>query len=129
MISLLKNRATVRQYSDKNISEELLIDLLEASFRSSNTGNMQVYSVVVTRDEEMKKQLAPCHFNQPMIVQAPIVLTFVPILTGLLNGVNTTKPFQGMIIFCHLLQPQLMLPLLLKPLLLLQSQKAWAYVT
>ncbi len=76
MISLLKNRATVRQYSDKNISEELLIDLLEASFRSSNTGNMQVYSVVVTRDEEMKKQLAPCHFNQPMIVQAPIVLTF-----------------------------------------------------
>jgi nitroreductase len=49
--------------------------LLEASFRSSNTGNMQLYSVVVTRDAEMKKKMAPFHFNQPMVTQAPVVLT------------------------------------------------------
>jgi nitroreductase len=37
---------------------------------------MQVYSVIVTRDEEMKKRLAPAHFNQPMVTEAPVVLTF-----------------------------------------------------
>jgi hypothetical protein len=39
-------------------------------------GNMQLYSVVVTRNAEMKSKLAPAHFNQPMVTQAPVVLTF-----------------------------------------------------
>lgn len=39
-------------------------------------GNLQLYSVVVTRDEEMKAKLAPAHFNQPMVTGAPVVLTF-----------------------------------------------------
>jgi len=30
---------------------------------------------VVTRSEEKKKELAPAHFNQPMVTQAPVVLT------------------------------------------------------
>jgi len=38
-------------------------------------GNLQLYSVVVTRSAEKKKQLAPAHFNQPMVTQAPVVLT------------------------------------------------------
>jgi hypothetical protein len=37
---------------------------------------MQVYSVIVTKDNEVKQKLAPCHFNQPMVTQAPVVLTF-----------------------------------------------------
>jgi FMN reductase [NAD(P)H] len=39
-------------------------------------GNLQLYSVVVTRSEEKKRQLAPAHFNQPMVTGAPVVLTF-----------------------------------------------------
>ena len=39
-------------------------------------GNLQFYSVVVTRDDEMKRRLAPAHFNQPMVTSAPVVLTF-----------------------------------------------------
>jgi hypothetical protein len=44
--------------------------------RASTTGNMQVYSIIITRDEEKKKELAPHHFNQKMITEAPVVLTF-----------------------------------------------------
>ncbi len=73
---VLKNRRTVRKYLDKQIDDILLNNLLELSFRSSNTGNMQLYSVVVTRTQEVKQQLSPCHFNQPMITEAPVVLTF-----------------------------------------------------
>ncbi|HNY14717.1 MAG TPA: nitroreductase family protein, partial [Bacteroidales bacterium] len=40
------------------------------------TGNMQVYSIIITRDESKKKELAPLHFNQKMITEAPVVLTF-----------------------------------------------------
>ena len=44
--------------------------------RTQTMGNLQLYSVVVTRDAEMKKKLAPAHFNQPMVEGAPVVLTF-----------------------------------------------------
>jgi len=37
---------------------------------------MQAYSIVVTTDSAIKEQLSPAHFNQPMIAEAPVVLTF-----------------------------------------------------
>ncbi len=38
-------------------------------------GNLQLYSVVVTRSKNGKEALAPAHFNQPMVTGAPVVLT------------------------------------------------------
>lgn len=76
MIDILKNRRTIRKYTEQDIPEELLNELLEVATRASNTGNMQLYSVIVTRDKDNKEKLAPAHFNQPMITTAPVVLTF-----------------------------------------------------
>ena len=76
MIDIMKNRRTIRKYTEQDIPEELLNELLEVAVRASNTGNMQLYSVVVTRDQSNKEKLAPAQFNQPMITTAPVVLTF-----------------------------------------------------
>ena len=76
MISTMKTRRSIRKYSDRPISDELINELLNVAMKASNTGNMQLYSVVETRSEEGKKKLAPAHFNQPMITEAPVVLTF-----------------------------------------------------
>ena len=76
MLSILTNRKTIRKYTGKDIGEDLLNQLLDASCRASTTGNMQVYSIIETRDPDIKKKLAPCHFNQPMVENAPVVLTF-----------------------------------------------------
>ena len=76
MIECMKRRRTIRQYTEKEIPESLLNELLGIASRASNTGNMQLYSVVVTRDKEGKEKLAPAHFNQPMVTAAPVVLTF-----------------------------------------------------
>ena len=76
MTDIMKNRRTIRKYTEQDIPEELLNELLEVAVRASNTGNMQLYSVVVTRDQSNKEKLAPAHFNQPMITTAPVVLTF-----------------------------------------------------
>lgn len=72
----IKNRRTIRKYKDQDISNQLLTELLVDSFRASTMGGMQLYSVVVTREKVMKEKLAPFHFNQPMVTQAPVVLTF-----------------------------------------------------
>ena len=76
MIDILKGRKSIRRYSSKPVSDALLRELIEVAERASTTGNMQLYSVIVTRSQEGKERLAPCHFNQPMIAGAPVVLTF-----------------------------------------------------
>lgn len=76
MIQSVKNRKTIRKYTSEDISESLLSELLETSFRASTMGGMQLYSVIVTRDPKMKEKLSPAHFNQPMVKSAPVVLTF-----------------------------------------------------
>ena len=75
MIDSLKTRRSIRKYADKPVGEDLLRRLLAVAERTQTMGNMQLYSVVVTRDAEMKQRLAPAHFNQPMVTQAPVVLT------------------------------------------------------
>ncbi|MDD3078247.1 MAG: NADPH-dependent oxidoreductase [Paludibacter sp.] len=76
MLDILNQRRSIRKYTSEKISNKLMTELLQAAAQASNTGNMQAYSVVVTTDDEIKKQLAPAHFNQPMITSAPAVLTF-----------------------------------------------------
>lgn len=71
----IKNRTTIRKYSNREVSEELLNRLIEEAERTPTMGNLQLYSVVVTRSEEGKKALAPAHFNQPMVTDASVVLT------------------------------------------------------
>lgn len=72
----LEKRTTIRKYTEQDITDDLLNSLLEKAARTQTMGNLQLYSVVVTRDEEMKKALAPAHFHQPMVTQAPVLLTF-----------------------------------------------------
>jgi nitroreductase len=76
MNSTYFTRRTIRKYESREVEENLLARILTAGRRASTTGNMQVYSVIVTRDDDMKKRLAPAHFNQPMVTEAPVVLTF-----------------------------------------------------
>ncbi|MDO5395258.1 MAG: nitroreductase family protein, partial [Bacteroidales bacterium] len=71
-----KNRNTVRRYAGRPVDECLLKEIIEAATHAPNTGNMQWYSVIVTRDAERKRRLAPLHFNQPSVESASAVLTF-----------------------------------------------------
>lgn len=75
MLEVINNHRSIRKYSDKPVSKDILNTLFEAACRASNTGNMQTYSIVVTQSEEKKQALAPCHFNQKMCTEAPVVLT------------------------------------------------------
>lgn len=73
--TLLK-RTTIRKYTSEPVDETLLNELLVMGCRASTTGNMQVYSIIITSDLQIKNELSPLHFNQKMITEAPIVLTF-----------------------------------------------------
>jgi nitroreductase len=70
------NHRSIRKYKHSTIDSALLNDILNAGCRASTTGNMQVYSIVVTTEHSLKELLAPAHFNQKMVINAPTILTF-----------------------------------------------------
>ncbi|MEZ4647183.1 MAG: nitroreductase family protein [Candidatus Eisenbacteria bacterium] len=73
----LNGHRSIRKYLGDPIPEEDLDRILHAATRASSSGNMQTYSMIVTTDPERKKTLWKLHFEQDMILQAPLLLTFV----------------------------------------------------
>lgn len=69
------NRVTVRNYSGKTISDDMITDILQRAMHAPTCGNMQLYSVIITRDKDMKEKLAKQHFNQPASTGCDIILT------------------------------------------------------
>lgn len=63
MLENMKNRRTIRKYTTQDIPDALLNELLEVATRASNTGNMQLYSVVITRDKANKEKLGSSPFQ------------------------------------------------------------------
>ena len=63
MIDILLQHRTIRKYNDQPVDDHLLKLILEAGCRASTTGNMQVYSIVVTRDNAMKEKLKTVGIN------------------------------------------------------------------
>ncbi|MFT6069004.1 MAG: nitroreductase [Bacteriovoracaceae bacterium] len=74
--SVLNEHRSIRKYKNTPVKKELIQKILEAGSRASSSGNMQPYSIIVTTDKDLKKELLPLHFNQSMVMDAPVLLTF-----------------------------------------------------
>ena len=91
----IKERRTIRKYTQQPVSDELLNRLIEEASHTQTMGNLQLYSVVVTRSETMKELLAPAHFNQPMVTSAPVVLTICADFRRTSDWCNQRKAVPG----------------------------------
>ena len=76
MLDTIFKHRTIRNYKSLAVDDKLLNEILLAGSRASTTGNMQVYSIIVTKDKEIKEKLWQAHFKQEMVKQAPVILTF-----------------------------------------------------
>ncbi len=88
-------RASVRKYKSEPVDDSLLNRLLQEAEHTQTMGNLQLYSVVVTRSDEQKKRLAPAHFNQPMVMGASVVLTFCADYNRTTEWANCRKGHPG----------------------------------
>ena len=76
VIEQIHKHRSIREYKSEPIPEDLLDEILEAGIRTSSSGNMQTYSIIVTRDPDLREQLLGPHLQQTMVVDAPVLLTF-----------------------------------------------------
>jgi len=76
-MELLNQHVSIRIYKNRIIPSSVLESLIYSGTKASTTGNMQLYSVVISETTEQKDKLIPLHFNQSVVKSAPVLLTFV----------------------------------------------------
>lgn len=76
MLDTMFKHRSVRKYKSEPINDLVMNNILEAGIRASTTGNMQVYSIIVTKDRKTRQRLWEAHFKQDMVLQAPVHITF-----------------------------------------------------
>ena len=72
-IEVMMNHRSIRRFTEEKVSKELLEEIVECGTRASNTGNMQLYSVIATQEEPLRGELCGLHFGQ--CATAPLFLT------------------------------------------------------
>ncbi|MEA2065516.1 MAG: nitroreductase family protein [Thermotogota bacterium] len=74
-LKLLYERASLRNFSDEEVAEETLSQILEAGTHAASGGNLQPFSIIKIRDKKkMEKLVEPG--NQAFIKTAPVNLLF-----------------------------------------------------
>lgn len=95
MLDTINQHRSIRKFTDQPIDSEILDNILHAGTRASTTGNMQVYSMIVTIQHDLKKQLWEAHFKQDMVLQAPVIITFCADYNRFVKWCNQRKANPG----------------------------------
>ena len=72
----LKERKSVRVFTDRPMEAEKISAILEAACHAPTAGNQQLYTIIHVTDPKLKAQLAESCDHQPFIAKAPLVLVF-----------------------------------------------------
>ena len=75
--ALLQRHRSIRQYRPDPVAPALVEQVCaDAIAGGSSSGNLNAVSIVLTRDAARRRRLYELHFEQPMVLQAPLVVTF-----------------------------------------------------
>ncbi|MBS3145555.1 nitroreductase family protein [Candidatus Woesearchaeota archaeon] len=67
-------RRSVREYKDKDIGLSTIEEIIDAGRYAPSAGNIQLWRVIVVKDERVKNKIARLAMKQSWISQAPAVL-------------------------------------------------------
>jgi nitroreductase len=75
--TLLRRHRSIRRYQPTPIEPSVIEEVCsDAIAGGSSSGNLNSISIVLTRDAERKRRLHELHAEQPMVLEAPLVMTF-----------------------------------------------------
>lgn len=72
----LKNRKSVRVFTDKEIDEKIKEEILRCAVNAPTAGNQQLYTILDIRNRELLRKLSVTCDNQPFIADSKFTLIF-----------------------------------------------------
>jgi FMN reductase (NADPH) len=82
-IELIRQHGSVRHYKPDGVPQALIEEIVSAGQRAATSSNLQMYSVVVTTDDEKRQRMQMFCGNQKHISQSPVFLTWCADLSRL----------------------------------------------
>jgi nitroreductase len=71
----INRRKSIRKYQDKQISDEIIKELLDAARRAPSAKNTQSHKYFIVKDKETIKKLKQNNaFKQPFVYDAPLII-------------------------------------------------------
>jgi nitroreductase len=94
--SLLKKRASVREYSSQKVDYELILNAIEAASLAPSPGNLSLLKYIIIQDAESIEKIAQA-CQQPFISQATtvVVICSVPKQADIMYDVRANKYVKG----------------------------------
>ena len=86
-----KRRAINFFDQDKDVPEKLLDELIECAARTPSSFNLQPWNLIVLRDLKEKTKLKSLAWDQPKVVEAPVVLIVLADKNGWQEGHSTVE--------------------------------------
>lgn len=88
VLNLLKSHASVRKYTDEEITDEQFHELLVAAQHAASSNFIQAYSVIQVKDEAKRKRLGELSKNEKQFNSAALSLVFCADLNRLEQATN-----------------------------------------
>ena len=76
IIQQLIRRKSVRVFEEREISEDIVQEILTAAINAPTAGNQQLYTIIRITDPQIKARLSESCDHQPFIAEAKLVLVF-----------------------------------------------------
>ncbi len=76
---------------EKNVSDQSLNEMIELASKAPSSFNLQPWNLLVLRDQKKKEQLKALAWDQPKIIEAPVVLIVLADKTGWQEGHPTVE--------------------------------------
>ncbi|PUZ20685.1 Nitroreductase [Chitinophaga costaii] len=76
IINSLQWRYAVKRMTGQKVEQEKVNVVLEAARQAASSIGLQPFSVIVVKNEELRKQIAPLAYNQPQITECSHLLIF-----------------------------------------------------
>jgi nitroreductase len=74
VLAAIKERRSVRAYTDKKVSDEDVERLIDAARWAPSAGNTQPWAFVVVKDAETKRKLSSAALNQTHVQEPSVVI-------------------------------------------------------
>ncbi|MGB9821178.1 MAG: nitroreductase family protein [Pseudothermotoga sp.] len=71
-MSTIYKRRSVRKYQERDVEDELVLEIIRAAMHAPSAGNEQPWHFVIVKDKAMKEKLVHLHPYARMLLKAPV---------------------------------------------------------
>lgn len=88
MLKEIQNRRSIRKYTDKEVEQEKIIELLDAARIAASGSNTQPWNFIIVKSQKRKAELAKVSHNQSWMLTAPVFIVCVADISSRIKEID-----------------------------------------